>query len=191
MVPDLAGIVRARLEAVRDPELADGIALHHRTDAAFHAAPGFVQLHAGAARALRARGVARGPARGAAHVAVELLLDGRLPGGAAEAARFCEALDAAGRAPVDAALCWRGDGAQRFARLRRRLRWGGVPEVYRDPASVAERVAWALDSRPRLALDARARGELGAWIRELTPAVERAAPQLLRDLGGVLEKETG
>jgi hypothetical protein len=63
--------------------------------------------------------------------------------------------------------------------------------VYRDPASVAERVAWALGARPRLALDARAQGALGSWIRELTPSVERDGPQLLRDLAGRLEEESG
>jgi hypothetical protein len=174
---------------VRDPELAAGVALHHRTDAAFHAAPGFVRLYASASAALRARGIARGPARGAAHVAVELLLDGGLPGGPAEIERFDEALGIGARPEVRAALVWRGDGAERFARLQARLRGGGVPGVYRDTDRVAERVAWALGSRPRLALDARGERELGAWLAELQPAVYAAVPDLLEEVEARMEED--
>lgn len=188
MLPDWAGMLRARLEQVRDPELAAGVALHHRTDAAFHASPGFVRLLADAAAALRERGVERGPARGAAHVAVELLLDGSLSERAEDGERFAAALDAAARPDVRAALTWRGDGAARFARLPARLRQGGVPGVYRDPRQVAERVAWALGSRPRLALDTRTERELVTWVAALRPAVETAAPQLLAELADRMEE---
>jgi hypothetical protein len=189
MLPDLAGMARTRIERVCDPELAAGVALHHRTDAAFHAAPAFVRLYAEAAAALRERGVERGPARAAAHVAIELLLDGSLPHAAAELERFGEALESGARPEVRSALVWRGDGAERFARLHARLRGGGVPGVYRDPARVAERVAWALGSRPRLALDARGERALGAWLVELQPRVAAAAPALVGEVGARLEEE--
>ncbi|HXZ84980.1 MAG TPA: hypothetical protein VEI82_05775 [Myxococcota bacterium] len=191
MLPDLAGMARSRLEGVRDPELAAGVALHHRTDAAFHAEPRFARLCACAAAALRERGVARGPSLGAAHVAVELLLDGSLPHDAELAERFAEALAEGALPDVRGALLWRGDGAQRFARLHARLGSRDIPAVYREPARVAERVAWALGSRPRLALDARGERELGGWLAELQPQVEAAAPALVDELAARLWEERG
>jgi hypothetical protein len=88
------------------------------------------------------------------------------------------------------ALVWRGDGARRFERLHERLRGSGVPRVYRDVDQVAERVAWALGSRPRLALEARAERELRGWLDELKPAVERAAPQWVGALARSFPGET-
>jgi acyl carrier protein phosphodiesterase len=188
MLPDLAGMARSRLEQVRDPEVAAGVSLHHRTDAAFHGAPTFLQLYAEAAAALRERGVARGPARGAAHVGLELLLDGSLSADSSAVDEFAEALEVAGHPDVRAALVWRGDGAERFARLHERLCDGGVPGVYRDTERVAERVAWALGSRPRLALDARGERELAAWLAELRAVVENLTPRLLGEVATRLEE---
>jgi len=190
MLPDLAGMAGLRLCEVRDPELAAGVALHHRTDAAFHALPGFVRLAVDAAAALRRRGVARGPARGAAHVGLEILLDGQLSGDGASIERFDEALESAASTEVRRALVWRGDGEAHFARLQRRLLDSGVPGVYRDAARVAERVAWALGSRPRLALDPGEERQLLPWLEELEPAVERAAPEWIGALAGGLDGET-
>jgi len=191
MLPDLAGMARLRLVEVRDRELAAGVALHHRTDAAFHASPSFVRLYATASAALRRRGVERGPARGAAHVGLELLLDGSLSGDSVAVERFDAALAAAGRDEVRAALVWRDDGALRFARLQERLLQSGVPAAYRDVAQVAQRVAWALGSRPRLALDERGERELPAWLAELQPQVARVAPALLGELESRLSGGTG
>jgi acyl carrier protein phosphodiesterase len=187
MLPDLAGMARLRLLEVRDPELAAGVALHQRTDAAFHALPCFARLCAEASRALRERGVERGPARGAAHVGLELLLDGWLAADSRAVECFDSALGSASRADVRASLVWRGDGARRFARLQERLCGSGVPGVYRDVEQVAERVAWALGARPRLALDARGERELAGWLRELQPRVERLAPRLVGEVAARLE----
>jgi hypothetical protein len=189
MLPDLAGMARSRLLEVRDPELAAGVALHHRSDSAFHAAPSFVRLYAAAADALRRRGVARGPARGAAHVGLELLLDGSLSGDSRAVERFDVALASAGREDVRAALVWRADGARRFAKLQERLLDSGVPAAYRDVDEVAQRVAWALGSRPRLALDAQGERELCPWLAELQPLVAAATAELLGELEARLSEE--
>jgi hypothetical protein len=188
MLPDLAGMARLRLLELRDPELAAGVDLHHRTDAAFHAAPRFARLCAEASAALRGRGVARGPARGAAHVGLELLIDGSLAGDSAAVERFDEALESASRSEVRDSIVWRGDGARRFARLQERLCASGIPSVYRDVEQVAERVAWALGSRPRLALDARGERELAGWLSELAPRVEELAPLLVGEVAARLAR---
>ena len=44
MLPDLASILGTRLNGAGAVTLAAGVALHHRTDAAFHRLPGFHSL---------------------------------------------------------------------------------------------------------------------------------------------------
>jgi hypothetical protein len=51
---------------------------------------------------------------------------------------------------------------------------------------VAERVSWALGSRPRLALDARGERELAGWLNELKPRVEELAPLLVGEVAARL-----
>ena len=42
MLPDFASISGARSLSAKEAEVARGVALHHRTDEVFHAAPSFV-----------------------------------------------------------------------------------------------------------------------------------------------------
>ena len=44
MLPDFASMSGTRLNPVEQPEVAAGVALHHRTDDAFHGAPSFLHL---------------------------------------------------------------------------------------------------------------------------------------------------
>lgn len=184
MLPDFASMIRARVGEVRHPQLRAGIELHHQSDAAFHRAPAFLQLCRAGRSDLAARGLRRGPARGAAHVGVEMLLDGTLP--REEGLRGCydEALCAAVR--LD--LSWSPPaGAERFAQLHPRLRRIGVPESYADPERVAERLARALERRPRLALTARETRGVADWLATAQADVRAAAPQLFSELRAALE----
>src|SRR5690349_2172388 len=149
MLPDFASMARARLVSVEDARIAGAVALHHRTDELFHAHPVFVGMCARAVTDLEAAGVGRGGARAAAHVGIELLLDGvLLDDGVARTAYL-------GALRTEALVTWRdGDAAARFTELHGRLRAWGLPNGYRDPVFVAERIAGALARRPRLALDA-------------------------------------
>ena len=76
MLPDLAPMCGARMDAVIDAVIAAGVACHHRVDAAFHQCEAFASLCGQARGRLHAAGLARGPVLAAAHVGVELLLDG-------------------------------------------------------------------------------------------------------------------
>src|SRR5262245_48694449 len=68
MLPDFCGMAGVRMSPPEDAALAEGVALHHATDRAFHAAPVFVSLCASALAQLEADGVARASARAVGHV---------------------------------------------------------------------------------------------------------------------------
>jgi hypothetical protein len=177
MLPDFARMLGVRLGDLAHPELAEGTSLHHSTDAAFHASPGFRALERESVAALQAAGLRRGPARGAAHVGLELLLDAALAG-SEDDSRYLAALDAA--PGLADAIAWRPPhGAPRWQRLHVRLRAAGPP-ARRPPAGrVARRIQRALAPRPRLRLADPETDRVTDWLAETAPLVERRAPELL------------
>ena len=184
MLPDFAGMARARLAATHEEgALAAGIALHHRTDAAFHGIGPFVTLLQDALDELSARGVPRGPARAVSHIGVEMLIDGELVHDAQVASAYTDALRAGDA--LESAFA-QPEGAHRFALLRTRLLAHGVPYDYQDPASVLRRLQFVLGTRPRLALDAAA----SAHVLDMLPALQRkvvlALPSLLGSVRAAL-----
>lgn len=183
MLPDFASMTGRRLRGARHADVAAGVVCHQRSDSAFHDAPGFRALWLDGTRALRELGLGRGAARGAAHVGVELLLDGALTGERG----FCDAYERAlhaGAAPgLRAHLDWsHDDGDSRWLRLQGRLAEQGVPTAYRDPTRVAERVARALASRPRLALGRGDHEPLAHWLARVQDRVASEAPALLEQV---------
>ena len=183
MLPDFANMIGARVPAPADPEVAAGVALHHRTDAAFHLLPIFVGLGRELGARLAAAGCGRGPARATAHIGVELLLDGVIVDDPDARAAY-----AAGVAHQATALGWHEPGdAERFALLRARLVHHGVPDDLRSPESVAARLLRAIGHRPLLrpsADDAAIiRRELAGFARR----VAVAAPGLLAALRATLD----
>ena len=60
MLPDFAGMIRARPPVADHTELAEGIAFHHATDHAFHDSATFRALTAQANAELSAGGLRRG-----------------------------------------------------------------------------------------------------------------------------------
>jgi hypothetical protein len=183
MLPDFANMSRARLAGVDHPDVADGMDLHHRTDAIFHYTNGFRRLYRRGIRALRARGLERGPAWGSAHVGVELLLDGTLVHDAEVGDAYLEAL----RCADDIDIQWRDEGgAERWSHIRSLLTTHGVPLGYREPSVVADRVARVLSVYPRLALDARSRDTLDGWLHDAAPDVEAASEPILSEVRDAL-----
>src|ERR1051325_9448351 len=76
-LPDFASMARTRLRPANG-SLAEGIALHHAIDHAFHAHDWFLDAERDVRDSLRADGLPDGAARACAHVGPELLLDGAL-----------------------------------------------------------------------------------------------------------------
>jgi hypothetical protein len=146
MLPDFQTMCGARVAAVADADLEAGIALHHRTDAAFHRLPAFVGLTRELEARLTAAGVGRGPTRAVGHIGIELLLDGALLDDAAGRAAYLAAL-----VHPTGAIAWRDDGDElRFAALHARLRAHGIPDDLARPESAAARVLRMIAPRPRL-----------------------------------------
>lgn len=151
VLPDLRGLhVADRTGAV-----GEGIACHHRVDAAFHADAAFRAGSGALRRDLLDAGLATGPARAVGHAGWELLLDGTLVGSPADDG-FRAALVHAGRPGP-------------HGRLR-----------YDDPAWVAERLFALLDGRPRLRFARADLPTVAAVLGRHAPAVREAAPDLLR-----------
>ncbi len=79
VLPDLAPMAGLRFDKPALPEgVRAGVAIHHQTDARFHAHPRFVAAVRDDVAALLSAGVSRGASRASAHVGFELLLDGVL-----------------------------------------------------------------------------------------------------------------
>ncbi|MEO7734166.1 MAG: hypothetical protein ABIY55_24600 [Kofleriaceae bacterium] len=176
MLPDFATMCGGRLEGADDAEVTRGIALHHKTDGAFHTLPVVLGLMRELDEHLAARACARGPRRAVAHIGVELLLDGELTDEPAYRAAYLAGL------ACEAAPTWREAAtAPRFQVLRARLRARGVPEDLRSPDAITTRMHHILAHRPLLAPspdDLRAiHGALTAFQPRLTvatPTVVRA-----------------
>jgi hypothetical protein len=180
MLPDLVGMMGTRIEAVTDPELAAGVEYHHATDAAFHHAPVFTQLCAEAIAELTEQAVERGTARAVAHVGVELLLDGVLSFDRVARARYAQALGSAVDAPLEGRLALRRAGDQlRLQRGIARLQCAPVPEGFREPDFVAERLRDILGRRPRLAMRDGDFEVVRLWAHATRPRVAAHSCSLL------------
>lgn len=178
MLPDFEHMCGGKVVDPADPDIAEGIALHHRTDKAFHCLDSFSELESHANTRLGQRGVARGSAMGTAHVAVELLLDGVLLDNSRACALYLAALDH--QAPD---IVWaKPEQGRRWHALRARLYDHGVPEGYRDPDTVAHRVTQVLSRYPSLALSQRDQAVVREEMGPLQERVAAGAAALLDEL---------
>jgi hypothetical protein len=189
MLPDFLGMSRARPRSIDDPELTRGVRLHHETDAVFHRAPAFVEICATAAGALTGEGVRRGTARAVAHLGAELFLDGALLAGDDSAplrSLYLEAVAEGAGGSGTRGIAFRDDDAgDRFRRLVHRLAALGVPDGYRDPIFVGDRLTQALAGRRRLAITP----EDDPAVRSYLPELQRRVVERVDALVGSLRAE--
>jgi hypothetical protein len=189
MLPDLAGMVGDRPPRTEAGSLADGVAFHHQTDAAFHDAPTFRGLHDQALSELHRVGVTRGPARAVAHVGVELLLD-------AAFRTHIPTAEAPYRAALELGLDpewarrieWRSlesrDGFTNVARVLARRKFDG--EDF-SPSNLAARLERILAHRPRLALSSDETRRIAAWLTTGSLGVREAAHAVLHETESALD----
>jgi hypothetical protein len=191
MLPDLTGMLGLRLRHVEHEALAAGVAYHHATDAAFHAAPIFLTLCAHGVATLSEAGVGRGTARAVAHVGTELLLDGALSrddGDALLAYRAALEIGARERLVDHLELAGSAD-AQALHDGLIRLASAPIPEGYRDVAFVFARLRSILARRPRLAMQGSEFARVQQYLEEIQPRVTRLATELLEQVRVGLERE--
>ena len=174
-LPDIASMGGFRLlGSTPNDRMTAGIAMHHRTDEAFHHHRWFNDIQIPLRNELVASGLARGPARAVAHVGPELLLDEWL----LDQDPRSDAIDA-----TNAALAQLRGPFDTFAHLVRtehRQQWrdhldrvagwepggGESPGGTRRPAKVAAQLQRMLQRRPRLAFDV---DQLDLIARHLAP----------------------
>ncbi len=183
-LPDVAAMGRFRLLHKADaPTVRTGIALHHRTDDAFHGHRWFQDHSHSVTTALAAAGLPRGAGRACGHVGVELLLDGFLLDRSPVLATMTDKAMASVTRPelgihnmveADRQADWRHH-------LQRTAGWP-VPTDYRDPGAVAERLRRILDRRPRLRFYAHQTSQVANVLADHQPALEEGVDGLLADL---------
>jgi hypothetical protein len=189
MLPDFAGMAGLRLPSVTTPgPLADGIALHHRTDEVFHASGPFLGLMESTLRDLTRDGVPRGPARAISHVGVELLVDGMLLDVPGVRDAYLAAIGQGGHVFEIFALPEQG---QRWNAFEHRLRSHGVPDDYRNTDSVVQRLVRIFADRPRLALSANCERIARRVMPDVQGKVAAVLPELLRCLRNELQPTAG
>ena len=181
MLPDFATMCGGRIASSDEPDVADGIALHHASDAAFHQLPAVTALMRELDEQLLRRDCARGPRRAVAHIGVELLLDGVLVGEPAYRAAYLRGL------AHDPALHWRDpDAAPRFAVLLDRLRAHGVPDDLRSPDAITRRIHRILAHRPLLAPSPDDLRAIRAALIAFQPRIDVAAETIVRAMRAAL-----
>jgi hypothetical protein len=183
MLPDFAGMLRARLPLATIAALSAGVSFHHRTDDAFHGSPSFLELSRRAASFLSERNVSRGTARAVAHVGVELLLDATFARESSANEAYLSALGCALTESVQSSIQWHTrDASERFRHLCHRLHERGEYPI--NPASevVAQRLQGILAGRPRLAMDEHGLSAVRDWVESARSQITSGAPQLLREV---------
>jgi len=188
MLPDFAGMIRARPPSVLDRQIGAGVDFHHETDRAFHDAPSFRALCSEAFGELLERGVRRGSARAVAHVGIEILLDSviaRREPRAQDAYLFT--LEQGREESLGRFVEWRTLAERgRFSSLLSALASRGASAATVSPELVAFRVTRALSGRPRLELDERAELEVRDWAERARERVAEQGPPLLDELRTLL-----
>lgn len=184
MLPDFAAMCGNSLREVFDQEIRAGVELHLVTDQVFHQAPSFVELRTGAFEMLEQKGVKRASARAVAHAGVEMVLDGVLSSDQAVRVNYQTALLAGATEEVAQSIRWRDPwGRDDWDRLLTILISANLPQGYRDPDFVLERIANLLARRPKLALTSTKELEAVAdWVVEVLPIVAARTEVVLKQV---------
>ena len=183
-LPDVAAMGRFRLfHPAEDPTVRSGIALHHRTDDAFHGHQWFRNHSHAVTAGLAALGLPRGAARACGHVGVELLLDGFLLDSSSELVSTTDrAMGSVTRPELGIGDMVEADRRADWQHHLRRTAGWPVPTDYRDPTAVAERLRRILDRRPRLRFDTAQTSQVADVLATQQPVLEKGIDGLLADL---------
>lgn len=190
-LPDVASMGRFRLtEPPASQSVEAGIALHHRTDDAFHGHQWFRRHSQAVTRQLEHAGLVRGAAMACGHVGVELLLDGHLLDENPELRNSVQAamtsIVKAEHGLADVVVADRRQDWQ--VHLDRFANWT-LPDDYNSPDAVAERLRRILARRRRLAFPYEQVGLVAEVLRRRQPILESGSQQLIDDLRAAMSSE--
>jgi len=186
-LPDLASMAGTRVErSLLPPSVEEGVALHHRTDTAFHALEAFHTGSRQIRQALFRAGLPTGPARAVGHAGYELLLDGCLltrPGVQEEFIRVLAGAPdvAAAVAPADA-----GHWRELVAAMRDERWWLG----YKDPQMVAGGLHRRLQPRRLLRFSQAELPAVSAALTAALPAVEAVTDGIIGAVVQAIRRDT-
>jgi hypothetical protein len=188
-LPDFASMARMRLQTGQGV-LAEGIAVHHATDEAFHSNDWFVDLERSLRASLGRDGLPDGASRGCAHVGPELLLDGALFDDLRIADAVVLVYSALANPTVEVV-----DLVAEPERRRWRSHLMGVttrldPGGYRDADVVARRLHTVMARRPRLRFEDDLVPVLAARLHEVQPQVAASAEAVLDTISSTVARRT-
>ena len=202
MLPDLGSIARVRLmpasagaapegDAVRD--LADGIALHHASDTAFHDLPWFHRHSRLLRDLLLEAGVDRGPARACAHAGLEMLLDGVLvtdPVVERSTDAAFGALTTNGPIRDAAAAAVAPDDRVRWVERLDQIGRSLDPRAYASAPGIATRLHRMTQGRARIELRVEHVDHVAVALEAHRPVVVRDSAQVVDDVLAALDTAT-
>jgi acyl carrier protein phosphodiesterase len=170
-LPDLASMAGARIErTLLAPAVEEGVALHHRSDKAFHALEVFRAGSGQLRDALLRAGVPTGPARAVGHAGYELLLDGCLLTRAGVEEEFSQVLALAPDASGALSSAEPGRFSELVVSMAQERWWLG----YKDPQMVARGLHRRLQARRLLRFSSADIPVVAAVLTTARPAVDAA-----------------
>ncbi|MGH1491533.1 MAG: hypothetical protein ACRBK7_19390 [Acidimicrobiales bacterium] len=183
-LPDIATMGRFRLTERPDSDsVGAGIDLHHRTDDAFHGHRWFRRNSQAVTKTLEQAGLPRGAAMACGHVGIELLLDGQLLDQNPDLRPSVQAaMVDVGRAEHGLTEVVASERQQDWAVHLERIADWTLPDDYRQPDSVAERLRRILARRRRLAFPIEQVGLVADTLRQRQPILEAGSKELIEDL---------
>ena len=165
MLPDLAGIIGCATPHCALQAVQLGVVFHLLTDEEFHQTETFRSLVGTCRKEMELAGMRRAPARAASHVAIELLLDAELSHVPLHGIAFRTALRIAGQSGTAYQLQWSADdAAEKFEALRLRLVERSTCSDFFANDRLVERLAFALQRRPRLKMSTHEQNTMRQWI---------------------------
>ncbi|MEO6602020.1 MAG: hypothetical protein ABIQ16_19225 [Polyangiaceae bacterium] len=190
MLPDFASMLRTRPPETSHGAIGAGLALHHRTDEAFHGSQSFLEFSRLASSFLTQRGLARGSARAVAHVGVELLLDATFARETTANEAYLSAIECGLTTQVANHIHWlSGTVESNFQHLCHSLRQRGAYRSDTPAELIAERLRNILADRPRLAMDDAGQSVVRDWVVSARSSIVSGAAQLLTEVEQRLENK--
>lgn len=182
-LPDLCSMAGIRMDRSLLPEaVGEGVALHHRTDTAFHSLAEFTTGAGHLRELLKAAGLPVGASRAVGHAGWELLLDGCLLERAGVEESFARVLEDAPEVVGSVSPGERDRWRSLVSNMGSDRWWVG----YRDPELVAVRLQRLLRARRRLSYGTEQIPLVAGALAVTKPVVDTVTDQVMGEVSARL-----